>query len=98
MTDRKASEEQYINEFDSKQRNILWEDRVKNAQSVDSLLWKGSERTTAIQRTGMGVFSILFLFMGVFLFLDCLFSKEFLVTPIPVAIMALGVKVGIQFC
>jgi hypothetical protein len=47
---------------EAKQRNIDWPDTLRNGSSIDGFLWKGSTHLTGIQRAGIWIFGILFLF------------------------------------
>lgn len=49
-------------EAEMKQRAILWPDMLRSGRTVDEFLWKGSPRATPIQRIGLALFGILFLF------------------------------------
>jgi hypothetical protein len=53
---------QYV---EAKQRNIDWPGAVRNSSGVDALLWKGSTRMTGIQRAGIWVFAVFFLFVAI---------------------------------
>jgi hypothetical protein len=57
---------QLLEEVQSRQRNTLWPDTMRNGQSVDALLWRGSPEATAVQRVGIVVFGLLFLSIGLF--------------------------------
>jgi hypothetical protein len=50
---------------EAKQRNVDWPDAVRNSSGVDALLWKGSTRMTGIQRAGIWVFAVFFLFVSI---------------------------------
>jgi hypothetical protein len=54
--------ERFRSYVEAKQRNIDWTDTLRNGSSVDALLWKGSAHLTGIQRAGIWIFGILFLF------------------------------------
>jgi hypothetical protein len=48
-----------------RQRNTTWPDVVRNAGSVDGLLWKGSPNPTKVQRVGIAIFGLFFLVLAV---------------------------------
>jgi hypothetical protein len=50
---------------EAKQRNIDWPDTLRNSSSVDGFLWKGSKHLTGVQRAGLWIFGIFFLFASV---------------------------------
>jgi hypothetical protein len=50
---------------EAKQRNVDWPDAVRNSSGVDALLWKGSTRMTGIQRAGIWVFAVFFVFVSI---------------------------------
>ncbi len=52
-------------EVQARQRNTTWPDVTRNAGSVDALLWRGSPKATVVQRIGIAIFSVFFLFLGV---------------------------------
>jgi hypothetical protein len=60
------SEESKLNRFreemEAKQRGLLWPDMLRSGRSVDEFLWKGSPAATPVQRVGLALFAIIFLF------------------------------------
>jgi hypothetical protein len=58
----KDGPERFRQYVEAKQRNIDWPDAMRNSSAVDALLWKGSPHLTKIQRVGILVFGIFFLF------------------------------------
>jgi hypothetical protein len=57
--------EKLANEVEFRQRNTTWPDAMVNASNADELMWKGSRRITKVQRIGVGLFGLVFLFLGV---------------------------------
>ena len=49
-------------EAEEKQRAILWPDTLRSGRSVDEFLWRGDRRATLVQRIGLAVFAMMFLF------------------------------------
>ena len=49
-------------ETEKKQRAISWPDTLRSGRSVDKFLWKGDRRATPVQRIGLVVFAMMFLF------------------------------------
>lgn len=47
---------------EARQRAVLWPDMLRSRRSVDEFLWKGDPRATLVQRAGLGLFGIMFLF------------------------------------
>jgi hypothetical protein len=41
-----------VDEYVSRQRNIVFPDTVRNGRSIDSFLWNGSPNPTRVQRIG----------------------------------------------
>src|SRR5208337_4240721 len=63
-------------DIESSQKAILWEDARIGGRSVDDFLWKGDPKAKPIQRAGLIVFALLFLFPTILL-LATPFVKEF---------------------
>ena len=51
----------YLQEIDSKQRNIVWPGPLVNSRGVDEFFWKGSPNPTVIQRIAAWLFGLVFL-------------------------------------
>lgn len=58
--------EDLFTEMELRQRNTTFPDVMKNASSVDALMWHGSSRITKVQRVGVGLFGLVFILAGVF--------------------------------
>lgn len=54
--------ERFREYVEAKQRNTDWPDAMRNSSGVDALLWKGSGHLTGVQRAGIWVFAVMFLF------------------------------------
>jgi hypothetical protein len=59
--------EQIRQETEDKQKNILWEEGLRNGKSVDEFLWKGAPNAKPIQRAGLVIFGLTFWLIGVFI-------------------------------
>jgi len=69
LPDRELIDEPHarlLEELQARQRNVDWQDTMRNGMSVDALLWRGSPEATSVQRVGIAVFGILFLSLGLF--------------------------------
>lgn len=56
--------EQIREEFEAKQRNILWEDGQTNARRLSASMWQGSPKS----RPSPFSYAILFFVLGIFIF------------------------------
>lgn len=81
-----------LGEARSKQSNVVWPDAPKNAVSVDALLWRGSPNATTIQRIGMAVFGLAFLFSGIG-FLAMIPNGTAVLAVIGIPFLLLGLRV-----
>jgi hypothetical protein len=61
---KEPSFEQVRANVEERQKAILWEDARKGGRSVDQFLWKGDPNAKPVQRVGLGVFGLTFLFLG----------------------------------
>jgi hypothetical protein len=50
----------YLNEVESRQRNLTWPDVLKSSRSADEVFWKGSRNAPMVERIGTMVFAIAF--------------------------------------
>ena len=57
--------QKFLDEIEANQKNILWNDTVRNGRGVDAFLWKGSPDATLVQRVGAWLFGLTFLGFGV---------------------------------
>jgi hypothetical protein len=57
-----------FSEIESRQRNTVWPDTLRNGAIVDAFVWKGSPTATAIQRIGIALFGLLFLCPAILIF------------------------------
>ena len=80
-----------LDEARSKQSNVEWPDAPKNAVSVDALLWKGSPNATTIQRIGIAVFGLTFLFCGIGFLAMIPHSAVLVIIGIPFLLLGLRV-------
>jgi hypothetical protein len=52
-------------EAEAKQRAILWPDTLRSGRAVDEFLWRGDPRATPVQRLGLAIYGIMFLFCAI---------------------------------
>ena len=72
----KSPLDQIREETEEKQRAILWPDTLRSGRSVDEFLWKGDRRATRVQRIGLAVLAMMFLFCAS-IFGALLFKEDF---------------------
>src|SRR5262249_5097775 len=86
-----------LEDVQSRQRNIVWPDTMRNGRSVDALLWRGSPEATTVQRIGIAVFGLSFLSLGLF-FVFSMASEmhSVLIAVFGLFFVALGVKVSLN--
>ena len=56
-----------LSEIETRQRNTVWPDTLRNGSLVDAFVWRGSPNATYIQRIGTALFGLLFLCPAVLL-------------------------------
>lgn len=57
-------------DVESRQRNTVWPDPMRNASTVDEYLWKGNPKAPTVQRVGAAIFGVMFLiFAGMFIYM-----------------------------
>jgi uncharacterized membrane protein len=54
----------FIDEYRSRQRNIVFPDTVRNGRLVDVFIWKGSPHPTLVQRIAAWMFGVFFIGFG----------------------------------
>ena len=62
-------------EIEANQRTVLFPDGLRAGKSVDEFLWKGDPKAKPIQRAGLALFAIMFLFISG-LAIVILFTKD----------------------
>ena len=63
--EEKPSFEQIREDIEARQKAVLWEDARIGGRSVDEFLWKGDPKAKPIQRAGLIVFGLMFLFLAI---------------------------------
>jgi len=84
-------------EVESRQRNIVWPDTMRNSRGMDELLWKGSLTATKVQRVGIAVWGLLFLSLGLF-FMFVLGPEQHSIMEVVFGLLlvALGTKISLN--
>jgi hypothetical protein len=54
----------FEDDVQSRQRNTVWPDTLRNGRTIDGFLWRGSPDATRVQRAGMAIFGLAFLAAG----------------------------------
>jgi hypothetical protein len=54
--------DQQLEEINRKQGPVTWPKTLGAGRSVDEFLWKGDPKATPIQRVGLAIFALMFLF------------------------------------
>jgi hypothetical protein len=57
--------DEMLEDIDRKQRASTWPNTLEAGRSVDEFLWKGDPKATPVQRVGLGIFAVCFLFLFV---------------------------------
>jgi hypothetical protein len=55
-------------DLEAKQRATLYPDTVRAGRNIDEFLWKGDPKETKVQRAGLGVFALAYIFLGLLFF------------------------------
>ena len=55
---------EFSDEIESKQKNLLWPDSLVNSRGVDELLFKGLPNPTKVQRVGAWIFGLAYISIG----------------------------------
>jgi hypothetical protein len=58
---RPDTDEQF-EEISRKQGPVTWPDTLETGRRVDEFLWKGDPKATPVQRAGLAIFAVMFLF------------------------------------
>ena len=58
--------DELLKEIDRKQGAAKWPETLEAGRSVDEFLWKGDPKATPVQRVGLAIFAVGFLFLFVF--------------------------------
>jgi hypothetical protein len=87
-------------ETEEKQRAILWPDTLRSGRRVDEFLWKGDRRATGVQRIGLAILAMMFLFcasiFGVLLFKEDFWGGRVLEITIGLLTGMLGARLMIN--
>ena len=98
MKERRAKskrENEFVDEARARQENILWPGPVRNSRGVDSLLWKGSDNLTLVQRVAIFLFGICYLSGGLLIFIYYGFLQQ---SRFDVIFGALWLFLGVRVC
>jgi hypothetical protein len=57
--------DEMLKEIDRKQGAVEWPETLEAGRSVDEFLWKGDPKATRVQRVGLVIFGVGFLFLFV---------------------------------
>ena len=57
--------DEMLKEIQRKQGPTKWPETLEAGRSVDEFLWKGNPRATPVQRVGLAVFAVMYLFLFV---------------------------------
>lgn len=55
--------DEILKEIDRKQGAATWPETLEAGRSVDEFLWRGDPRATPVQRVGLAIFAVGFLFL-----------------------------------
>ena len=86
-----------LQDIETRQRNIVWPDTMRNSHGMDELLWKGSPAATKVQRVGIAIWGLLFLSLGLF-FMFVLASEQHSIMEavFGLLLVALGTKITLN--
>ena len=68
--------EQIREDVAARQRATVWPDTLRNGVTIDSFLWKGDPNAKPVQRAGLVIFALAFLFIVAFM-VATPFAKNF---------------------
>jgi hypothetical protein len=57
--------DEMLKDIHRKQGPTKWPETLEAGRSVDEFLWKGNPRSTPVQRVGLAVFAVMYLFLFV---------------------------------
>jgi hypothetical protein len=57
--------DELLKDIHRKQGPTKWPETLEASRSVDEFLWKGDPRATPVQRVGLAVFAVMYLFLFV---------------------------------
>jgi hypothetical protein len=61
---RTLDPQEFIHDVEARQRNILWPDALRNARSVDRLIFRGAPDAPLVQRIGIILFGLIYVCGG----------------------------------
>lgn len=68
-----------------------------DSQKVDEFMWKGDTKATPVQRVGLFIFAVLFLFLFVVFVALAVLDREWLIKPIGLIMATLSGIFGFRF-
>lgn len=80
-------------EMRDRQRNVVWPGPQANSRLVGKLLWRGSPEATAVQRIGLIIFGLGYLFAGLVLLTYAKQGRSLWVAMFAVPWLLLGARV-----
>lgn len=80
-------------ELRNSQSNVVWPGPQANSRLVGKLLWKGSPEATAVQRIGLIIFGLSYLFAGLVLLIYANKGRSLWVAVFAVPWLLLGTRV-----
>jgi hypothetical protein len=85
--------EQFAGEIRDRQSNVVWPGPLVNARLLGKLLWKGSQGTTAVQRIGLAIFGLTYLYVGLLVLALAKEKRSLWVAMAATPWLALGARV-----
>ena len=81
-----------MGDIESRQRNTIWPDTVRNGRSVDAFLWHGSPDASLVQRIGVALFGLAFFAGGVVFLIIARHERSFLAMIMSAGVFFLAVR------
>jgi hypothetical protein len=88
-----AAGERFADGMRDRQKNVVWPGPQANSRLVGRLLWKGSPDATAVQRIGLIIFGLGYLFAGLVLLTYANRGRSLPVAMFAVPWLLLGARV-----
>lgn len=90
--------EEFHQEVQERQRNLVWPDPARNSRMADVFLWRGSPQPTPVQRIAACLIGVTLIGIGAVILTTLLpgdaFLDRFINALLSLGFMALGVKIG----
>ena len=84
---------EFLDDMRRRQRNVLWEDTVRNGRKVDKFLWSGAPDAPLVQRLGAFIFGMTFIGFSLLLVEISWHEKSLMLSLISCASFGVGIKV-----